>query len=92
MPLADYNVQEFVTEQVNVYLQDHKFTFPELKTLILSKSLISGLHSQMVVILTEAKQLDQTEVKKNLEKQANKKQLDEDKRQIREEHAACIKR
>ncbi len=91
MPLADYNVQEFVTEQVNVYLQDNKFTFSELKTLILSKSLISELHSQMVVILTQAKQQDQAEVKKKLETQANKKQLEEDKRQIKEEHAAALK-
>ncbi|CEG57122.1 Dot/Icm T4SS effector LegC3/PpeA [Legionella fallonii] len=91
MPLADYNVQEFVTEQVNSYIQSNELTFSELKTLILSKSPIPKLHSQIVSILTQAKSSEQMKVKENLEKEAYKKQLDEDRKQIRQDQSVALK-
>lgn len=91
MPLIDCNVQELVTKQFDIYLQDNEFTFPELKTLILNKSFIPKLHSQVVAILTQTKKNDQTVMKNALEKQAYSKQLDDDSKQIKEEKSDVSK-
>lgn len=91
MILANYNIQEFVTDQINTYLTDNELSFSDLKTLLLSKSPIPNVHSNIVTILAQAKHSDQVEVQKALEKQAHKKQLAEDAQQQKQDRLAALK-
>lgn len=81
MLLANYNIQEMITEQINLFLTNYELSFSELKSLILSKAPIPQVHSNIVRILTESKNKDEIKVKKNLETQAFKRQRGEDEKQ-----------
>lgn len=91
MLLANYNPQELVTEQINIFLKNADLTFSDLKQLILSKAPIPEVQLIIVNILKQAKKSDQTEVKNALEKQACKKQVREDKKQAEHDQATAVK-
>lgn len=81
MLLADFNIPDLVTEQVNVYLARTKPSFSELKALLLSKAPIPEVHTRIISILTESRDTNLNTVQKALEAQAHKKQLAEDEKQ-----------
>ena len=64
MLLANCDVQELVTEQINDYLTTTELTFAHLKAQILSKTPLSPVHAKIVTVLTQHKNTDQTQVKK----------------------------
>lgn len=91
MLLANYNIQEFVTEQINSFLAEDELDFSNYKTLILNKSPIPIVHSTIVTTLNNSKKSDQIEVQKALEKQTYKNQLAEDEKQKINDHSASLK-
>ena len=91
MLLANYNIQELVTEQINSYLAEDELSFTDYKAQILSKSPFPKVHSAIVTILNNSKKTDQIEVQKVLEKQACKNQLAEDEKQKKIDELAGIK-
>lgn len=91
MLLANYNIQEFVTEQINSFLAEDELDFSNYKTLILNKSPIPIVHSTIVTTLNNSKKSDQIEVQKALEKQTYKNQLAEDEKQKKNGHSASLK-
>lgn len=81
MFLANCNIQEFVTKQVKVFLQDEELSYPDIKALILSKAPIPQVQSSIIIAFNKAKESDIVDVKKKLEEQAYKLQQQEDKKQ-----------
>lgn len=85
MSLINCNVQNLVTEQIQLYLSRNDFNFIELKTLLLSQTPVSQIHSKIIDLLTQYKELDQSQVKKALETQAYKQQISEDEHQKKQD-------
>ncbi|HAT6978910.1 TPA: kinectin 1 [Legionella pneumophila] len=91
MFLANCNIEELVTEHIKQFLTDEEFSFSGLKDLILSKTPIPWIHSSVTATLLKSRDSDKTEVKKNLEQQAYKAQLAEDKTQKEQDDAEALK-
>lgn len=85
MLLADFNIPELMTEQINQYLSNNKPEFSELKALILSKAPIPQIQSNIVDILTKNKETNRIKVQKALESQAHKNQINEDEQQKKQD-------
>ncbi|WP_298625193.1 Dot/Icm T4SS effector LegC3/PpeA [uncultured Legionella sp.] len=85
MLLADFNIPELMTEQINKYLSDNTPEFPVLKALILSKAPIPYVQSNIADTLTKIKETNRIKVQKALEEQAHKTQLREDEKQKKQE-------
>ncbi|HAT6955765.1 TPA: kinectin 1 [Legionella pneumophila] len=91
MFLANCNIEEVVTEHIKQFLADEELSFSGLKDLILSKAPIPWIHSSVTATLLKSRNSDKTEVKKNLEQQAYKAQLAEDKIQKEQDDAEALK-
>ncbi|HAT7769511.1 TPA: kinectin 1 [Legionella pneumophila] len=91
MFLANCNIEELVTEHIKQFLADEELSFSGLKDLILSKAPIPWIHSSVTATLLKSRDSDKTEVKKNLEQQAYKAQLAEDKIQKEQDDAEALK-
>lgn len=91
MFLANCNIEELVTEHIKQFLADEELSFSGLKDLILSKAPIPWIHSSVTATLLKSRDADKTEVKKNLEQQAYKSQLAEDKIQKEQDDAEALK-
>ncbi len=91
MFLANCNIEELVTEHIKQFLADEELSFSGLKDLILSKTPIPWIHSSVASTLFKSRDSDKTEVKKNLEQQAYKAQLAEDKTQKEQDDAEALK-
>ena len=91
MLLANFNIPELLTEQVNLYLSKTKPTFSELKTMILSKAPIPQVHSNIVTILSESRDTNLHKVQNALETQAHKNQLAEDEKQKKQDQSEASK-
>ncbi|MCL5272863.1 MAG: kinectin 1, partial [Gammaproteobacteria bacterium] len=85
MLLADFNIPELMTEQINQYLSNNDPEFSELKALVLSKAPIPQIQSNIVDILTKIKETNRIKVQKALESQAHKNQINEDEQQKKRE-------
>jgi hypothetical protein len=81
MFLANCNIQEFVTKQVKLFLQNEELSYSEIKAFILSKAPIPKIQSAIISEFNKSKESDSKSVKKKLEEQAYKTQLQEDKKQ-----------
>ncbi|KTD82231.1 Dot/Icm T4SS effector LegC3/PpeA [Legionella waltersii] len=81
MFLANCNIQELVTKQVKLFLQNEELSYSEIKALILSKAPIPKIQSAIISAFNQSKESDLKSVKKKLEEQAYKTQLQEDKKQ-----------
>lgn len=91
MFLTDFNTHEGILEQIKNYLSTTKPSFWTLKQLILAKAPIAEVQNQFLLRLEELKQLDDAEIKKNLENQAYKTQLQADEHQKQIDHIEHLK-
>ena len=78
MMLANFKVEETLTEQINYYLSNNQWTFTELKALILRNKPIIEVQIKFEALLLKAQNLDLANKKQNLEIEMLKKQRTED--------------
>ena len=76
--LANFKVEDTLTEQINYYLSNNQWTFTELKALILRNKPIIEIQIKFEALLLKAHNLDLANKKQNLEIEMLKKQRAED--------------
>lgn len=81
MLLTNYNIQDVVMEQMNLYLSQQELSFTELKNKIISKAPLPKTHSAIITKLGKSRDADINKVQKALEMQAYKNQIAEDEKQ-----------